>query len=147
MRRQSFYVAGAIGVVVLSACSKKPQECKQIIGIIDDDDQQVEVAAAGRGPDPSQNAKAATDLAAAEDKIVADLSALTITTVDLKKGSDDYVAAAKDASTALKKVAAPLMKFAGSMSAGTDPYSRLDGSKAKIIQRCAPSPASHEAIL
>jgi hypothetical protein len=124
-------------VATTQGCSKKPQECRQIVNIIDDDDQAAQVAAAGMSsPDGQQFAKAATDLAAAEDKVAADLGALTITSPDVKKGSDDYIALAKDASAALKKNAAPIAQFSGNLAAGTDPFTRITDAVKKLVDRC-----------
>lgn len=119
-----------------AACSKKPQECNLVASIIDDDDSALSVAAAGMGPDPQTVVSSARDIAAIEDKLVGDLGALTITSPDVKKGSDDYIAVAKDLSTAMKSVSDALDKLAGNMDAKTDPISRAMSAMQKLQDRC-----------
>jgi hypothetical protein len=127
-------------VLAVGACTKKPKECKQVVNIIDDDDDKLSVAAAGMGSDPQSVIKSARDIAGIEDKLAADLGALTITTPDVKKGSDDYVSVAKDLSTAMKSIADALDKVAGNMDAKTDPVSRALIAQQKLQDRCDDKP-------
>jgi hypothetical protein len=145
MNRKSFVIGGgALVLMLVAGCSKRPQECKQVIDLIDDDDQAVQAAVAGFGMDLSQSAQAAKQLSQVETKLANDLKALTITTPDLKKGVDDYVAAANDAAADTGKIADPMAKLGGNMAAGTDPFSRITTAVNKMVTYCQGSGANHE---
>lgn len=137
MKRISLvFAVGAVALALGAGCSKKPQECKAVINVIDDDDTAIQAAAAGFGMDLSQSATAAKNISQVETKLAGDLKAITVTSPDLKKGVDDYVAAANDAAAATSKIADPLAKLGGNMAAGTDPFTRVTTSVGKIVDHC-----------
>jgi len=115
MRKRTAAPLAAAALVALVACSKKPTECREIIAVIDDDDQKIAQllgtpAAVGKA---NEIAGVATALATLEDTLAADLAALKLTVPEVQKLSSDYqgfahevAAAARETATVMNQVVA-----------------------------------------
>lgn len=131
-------IAAAAALLPLAlACSKKPQECKQVVDVIDDDDGKVMQMAAISGGDVKDDVKAARDIASGEDKLASDLAALNITTTDLAKLSGDYQSFAKDVAKACRDYGEALDKFDGDGKPGSDLISRMAKARQDLDASCA----------
>lgn len=91
-------------------CSKKPEECKALIGVIDDDDQKIgQALSLGAHASKAPEIQAvATELATLEDKLAADVGALKLTIAELQKLANDYKAFAIEVAAAARETQATM---------------------------------------